>query len=314
MSPAAPALEIAGLDAAYSGHEVLRDVDLRVEAGEVVALLGPNGAGKTSLFRTITGRLSPRAGQVRIGGWRPGRVEARRRLGLVPQDLAIYAHLSPRENLTVFARLAGLRGRALRRAVDSGLDVARLRDRADELCSRLSGGYQRRVNVAAAILHHPDLLLLDEPTAGVDAEAAGALLRVIEELAGSGMAVLMASHDLVRMQRFAHRVAFLSRGRLLRYGPPGELLRQAYGDARTVMVQLGEEPGEEAESALRGAGLAPAGEEGVWRGRVAGDLERAGGILTRLAPLQDSLVDIHVAQPDLHDLFRDLTQDPGTQQ
>lgn len=314
MAEAAPALEAAGIELSYPGHTVLRGLDLSLAPGEIFTLLGPNGAGKTSLIRAVTGRLPPARGTVQVNGHAAGTAEARRSLGLVPQEAAIYAHLTPRENLTVFGRLAGLRARRLRRAVAEGLATARLEERADELCRNLSGGYQRRVNVAAAVLHRPDLLLLDEPTVGVDAAAREAIYAVIGDLAASGMAVLMTTHDLAQAQRLSHRVGFLVEGRLERVGEPAVLLRAAFGDARTVRLRLSSPPAPEQADVLRGEGLAPVGKEGVeWQGRIPADLQAAGDLLARLAPVQGDISRIQLEQPDLADLYRQLASGDGGQ-
>lgn len=308
MAAQACALEAAGLRLSYPGRSVLHDVDLSLAPGEIFTLLGPNGAGKTTLIRAITGRLTPDVGTVRVSGYTAGAAEARRRLGLVPQEVAVYPHLTPRENLTVFGRLAGLRGRGLRRAVAEGLATARLEGRADELCRHLSGGYQRRVNVAAAILHRPALLLLDEPTVGVDAAAREAIHGVIGDLAAGGMAVLMTTHDLHQAQRLSHRVGFLVAGRLEREGEPATLLRTAFGDTRTLRLRLDGPPESDQAAELRAAGLTPLGEDGrQWQGRCPADLQTAGGVLARLAPVQGQIASIQLEQPDLADLYHHLT-------
>jgi len=167
-----PILEVQAVRHAFGARQVLRGVSLEVRPGEIYALLGPNGAGKTTLVRAICGRLKPDSGEVRLVGRDPfSDGEARAALGLAPQAVALYPQLTVAENLQTFASLAGLKGKAVGAAVARAMAVTSTTERAGELVRRLSGGFQRRVNIAAAILADPKLLVLDEPTVGVDQTA-----------------------------------------------------------------------------------------------------------------------------------------------
>ena len=195
MTPATPVLALEGVAFDYPGHPVLTSVDLTLPAGVVHGLLGPNGAGKSTLFQLIRGRLRPAAGRIRLLGHPPDTATVRRHLGWVPQGLALYPHLTVRENLEVFARLWGVARRSVRERVADVLVAGQLAGRGEVRVDRLSGGYQRRVNIAVALLHHPHLLLLDEPTVGVDSEARQAVQQVLHQLAAGGMTILLTTHD-----------------------------------------------------------------------------------------------------------------------
>ncbi|MEE4184316.1 MAG: ABC transporter ATP-binding protein, partial [Gammaproteobacteria bacterium] len=192
-----PVLELAGARCTLGQRQALDGVDLSVNAGELVALLGPNGAGKTTLLRACSGRIRLSAGTARVAGRNPATdPAARRALGIVPQNIALYPQLAAQDNLSVFAQLAGLRGAARRAAVARALQRAGLQARAGELVKNLSGGMQRRLNIVAGALHEPRLLLLDEPTVGVDPAARESIHALLEKLRADGMGLLLTTHDL----------------------------------------------------------------------------------------------------------------------
>ncbi|MFN0192549.1 MAG: ABC transporter ATP-binding protein, partial [Aestuariivirga sp.] len=174
----------------------MRGLSLEVAAGQIYGLLGPNGAGKTTLIRSICGRVTPYDGSIAIAGKPNAQRSALRRIGLVPQEIALYHYLTIRENLSVFGRLSGLSRAETQHAIDWVVEAAGLAQRVDERVEILSGGWRRRVNIAAAILHHPALLILDEPTVGVDVEAREGLHELITELSRTGMGVLLTTHDM----------------------------------------------------------------------------------------------------------------------
>lgn len=257
---AGPAVLAArGLALAYGAAPVLRGVDLDLVPGRVLALLGPNGAGKTSLMRLLAGGLRPSAGSVRVLGEDPrSSARARARVGWVPQDIALYPRLTARENVEVFARLAGVsRRNTARRAADC-LGRTSLLEVADTLVGELSGGYQRRANIAAALVAEPAIVLLDEPSTGVDRVARAAIHRTLDGLRSAGAAILVATHDFGEAERLADDVAILQAGRVVAAGALADVLdglRQGPPEHEAVLDDPADEP---AAAALRGAGLAPA--------------------------------------------------------
>jgi ABC-2 type transport system ATP-binding protein len=202
-------------------------IDLCVAAGESIALLGPNGAGKTTLMQLIAGVLSPDSGRVVLPGLGdPRRAAVRRALGFAPQSLAVYPQLSARENLLFFARLYGVQPAVLEQRVAASLEIADLASRADDRAATFSGGMLRRLNLACAIVHEPRLLLLDEPTVGVDPHSRDHLLEAVAQLRKRGMALIYSTHLMEEGDRLCDRVAVLERGRVLVSGECRALCQQ----------------------------------------------------------------------------------------
>ena len=215
-----------------------------VNAGESYGLLGPNGAGKTTTISMLCGLLQPDAGSVEVGGevMRTGRCVAKQHLGLVPQDIALYPDLTARENLRFFGRLQGLNRTDLRTRVDEVLEIVALEDRAGDRVDSFSGGMKRRCNIAAALLHHPQLLVLDEPTVGVDPQSRASILDGIAALQDHGMAVLYTTHYMEEAQRLCDRIGIIDEGRLVAEGTQSELLA-AIGQHPVVRLSIDGDPG-----------------------------------------------------------------------
>ncbi len=298
-----PILNVWGAEHQYGTRKVLRGVDLAVKPGEIYALLGPNGAGKSTLVGAICGRFKLATGEVALDGQDPFRSpEARARLGLVPQDIALYGHMTVRENLEVFGRLSGVARRDLPSAVDRALQLTRTADREHVPVRHLSGGYKRRVNIAAAILHGPQLLILDEPTVGVDVDAREALDTVIRNLRDTGVAVLIVTHDLDQAGALADRVGFLREGRKIMEGAPRALIEQAFGQEMEILVQMDVEPGVDGESILAAEGLERR-KGNLWARLDEGGYMAAAQLDRRLRNLGMAPREIRVRPPSLQNLF-----------
>ncbi len=252
---APPPLLIEGLSAGFGARLVLRHVSLAVAAGGVTAVLGPNGAGKTTLVRAICGRLHPRAGAVRICGLAAEDGAARRLIGLAPQESALYGSLTIAENLRTFARLAGLTGGAARARAEEVMAHAGIAARAHERVDRLSGGWRRRTNVAAALVGAPRLLVLDEPTVGIDAPARQDLAHLVRRLAAEGLAILLVTHDFAFAEEVADRVAFLVAGEIVHGGDLGALLAEHFAGRRVVELAFMAPPAPDLAAHLRALGL-----------------------------------------------------------
>jgi len=308
--PQLPILQVETVVHAYGGTPVLRGVDLTIRPGEIYALLGPNGAGKTTLIRAICGRLKPSSGQVRVAGGDPhAEPKVRACLGLAPQELALYPHMTVRENLEVFASLSGLKRAEVGPAVDAAMTVTRTADRAHVPVRHLSGGYQRRVNIAAAVLHHPRLLILDEPTVGVDISAREAVDGVIRALADQGVAVLLITHDLEQAGGLATRVGFLSEGQKVLEGEPAALIAEAFGERMEVLVVIAADLAAHEEERLQGLGLAPHRAEGVWSCLADDGYGAAARIDQSLRAVGLPAREIRVRQPSLQNLFSLVAED-----
>jgi ABC-2 type transport system ATP-binding protein len=298
-----PILNVWGAEHRYGARNVLRGVDLSVRPGEIYALLGPNGAGKSTLVGAICGRFKLTGGEVALDGQDPFTSPAARAcLGLVPQEIALYGHMTVRENLEVFGRLSGVRRRDLGAAVVRAMELTRTVDREHVPVRHLSGGYRRRVNIAAAVLHRPSLLILDEPTAGVDVDAREALDTVIRNLRDAGVAVLIVTHDLEQAGTLADRVGFLREGRKVLEGAPRALIEQAFGKEMEILVQMDVEPDMDGESILAGEGLERR-EGNLWARLDVGGYTAAAQLDKRLRGLGLSPREIRVRAPSLQNLF-----------
>src|SRR3954469_9924625 len=212
-----PMLQIAHLRKSFGPLVAVDDVSFKVERGTLVGLLGPNGAGKTTTVSMIAGLISPEKGDVLVEGARlSGDTDPKkRRIGLVPQDLALYEELSARANLRFFGALYSLSGAALDTAIKNALDLVGLSDRINDRVATYSGGMKRRLNLAAALLHDPDVLLLDEPTVGVDPQSRNAIFDNLETLKRRGKALLYTTHYMEEAERLADRIVIIDHGRVV---------------------------------------------------------------------------------------------------
>jgi len=210
-------LSAEGLCKSFGDRRVVDGVSLKLERGQTLGLLGPNGAGKSTTVSMLCGLLPPDAGRVLIDGQAlAGDADPRKgRIGLVPQELALYDALSARANLETFAALYGLSGATRRERVDEALDVAGLKDRAADTVATYSGGMKRRLNIACALLHQPDVLIFDEPTVGVDPQSRNAIFDVLEGLKAQGRALLYTTHYMEEAERLCERIVIMDHGRVL---------------------------------------------------------------------------------------------------
>ena len=219
-------LECHGLTKRYGERTVVDDVGFSIATGETYGLLGPNGAGKTTTISMLCGLLRRDGGTVCVRGCdldaEPRSVQGA--IGYVPQNLAIYPDLSPTENLRVFGRLHGLRGRALGERIDDVLETIGLTERADDWAEDFSGGMKRRLNIGIGLLHEPSLLILDEPTVGVDPQSRDAILASVDQLGATGIAVLYTTHYMEEAERLCDRVGIVDHGHLVAEGSRRELV------------------------------------------------------------------------------------------
>jgi len=233
-----PALQIAELRKEYGDHQALCGVDFVLRQGERLAFLGPNGAGKTTLIRSLAGRTRPTAGSIKVFGHPIAAPGVRESLGLVPQELALYTDLTTRENLRAFGKFHGVPRRELQRRVDWALEWTGLRDRADSLVGGFSGGMKRRVNLACGVLHQPRIILLDEPTVGVDPQSRQRIFTMLDELNEQGASILLTTHHLDEAQQRSDRIVILDQGRVIADGTIDALVRSTVGKSRMIKVRV----------------------------------------------------------------------------
>lgn len=220
------AVMVKGVAFSYGRLTVFEGLDLTIPRGLAYGLLGPNGAGKSTLMRLLVGRLKPARGTIRVLGQEP-KPALTSQIGYMPQSLALYPELSARENIDFFARMYGLfKGSERRERVSAALDLVGLSERADSPVLTLSGGMRQRVSLACALVHRPRLLILDEPTVGLDPELRAGFWDHFHRLAQDGVTLLISSHTMDDAAH-CHRLAFLHHGRIVAEGTPEELPRQA---------------------------------------------------------------------------------------
>lgn len=227
-------IRASGLSKRYGERLALDDVGFSVAAAEIVGLLGPNGAGKTTTLLILATLLRPDAGEIRIAGLTPesGGDLIRRKLGFVPQSIALYPSLSGLQNLELFARLHGIGKREARDECMRALEEVGLAERAGDPVGVLSGGMKRRLNLACGMVHHPEVLLLDEPAIGVDPRSREQILLIVRRAAAAGAAVIYSTHYMEEVERLCDRVLLIDRGRLAADGTVAEIIAQAGGHPR----------------------------------------------------------------------------------
>jgi ABC-2 type transport system ATP-binding protein len=302
-------LSCTGLRRTYGPIVAVDEVSFAVPEGETYGLLGPNGAGKTTTISIVAGLLRADSGTVTIAGRKmgPTALETKRTVGLVPQDLAIYPDLTARENLRFFGRLYGLDRSRLAARCDEVLEVIGLTERADDRADTFSGGMKRRLNIGIGLLHRPRLLILDEPTVGVDPQSRAAILQSVEDLATGGMAVIYTTHYMEEAERLCDRIAIIDRGRVVGEGTRRELIA-AIGEQDVVRLGVAGDPSDVADVCHRLPTVtgADVDEEDVVC-LVDGAAGALPAILAAVANVGATVTSVEVREPDLEDVFLHLT-------
>ena len=302
-------LECHDLHKRFGELEAVRGISFEIGEGETYGLLGPNGAGKTTTISMVCGLLEADAGEVLVAGepLTTRSVAARAAIGYVPQELAIYPDLTARENLQFFARLYGLQQDRARERVDEVLEVITLADRSSEPTKNFSGGMQRRLNIGIGLLHRPRLLILDEPTVGVDPQSRNAILESVERLSGAGMAVLYTTHYMEEAERLCHRIGIVDLGELKAEGTRHELVGLVGEHDRISLGGVGE-----LETAVRAFQDMPAvraasiDDEGIQL-IVDGARTVLPELLRTAAAAGVAVNSVEVNEPDLEAVFLHLT-------
>jgi linearmycin/streptolysin S transport system ATP-binding protein len=304
---ATPLLNVCDISKSFGAVRALDGVSFHVDAGEIFGLLGPNGAGKTTLLSIVASLRHADRGAVRIAGQtlHAGDRELRRRVGIVPQELALYGELTAAENLRFFGELYGIRGPELERRIVQILRALGLDDRAGQRVATFSGGMQRRLNLGAALVHQPQLLLLDEPTAGVDPQSRNRLFEEIRRLHKSGMTIVYTSHYMEEVQALCSRIGIIDHGRLIACDTLPHLLQQL-----PARIRFGATP---RSAELRGRLEALDGVRGRFPDDDAWELECrsvAPTLMKLLAVLQEhhaELTTLETEEPNLEKVFLHMT-------
>jgi ABC-2 type transport system ATP-binding protein len=232
-------LELKNICKSFGSLKAVDDVSLEVESGEVFGLLGPNGAGKSTLISIITTLLQQDSGQIIINGknLKNNQMEIKKILGLVPQEIALYPTLTAKENLFFWGRMYGITGSLLKERTDEALDIAGLKDRQKERIDTFSGGMKRRINIAVALLHRPKILIMDEPTVGIDPQSRNHILETVVKLNKEGMTVIYTSHYMEEVEFLCSRVAIMDHGKVIALGSKDEL-RKLVGNLDTIHMEI----------------------------------------------------------------------------
>ncbi len=309
---ALPLLTATDLVKSYGGRVAVDGISFELEAGRTLGLIGPNGAGKSTTVSMLCGLLRPDRGAVTIAGQKleAGASEVKRMIGLVPQDLALIEDISARENLKLFGALYGLKGAALKRRCDDVLALVNLEDRAGDKPSTFSGGMKRRLNIAAALLHDPQLLILDEPTVGIDPQSRNAIFETLEAQKRLGRSLIYTSHYMEEVERLADHIVIIDHGKLLANESPEALHRRLPAQA-ALSVSLAEPADAKVLNALRGldgvTGVEPASDNLQEMNILLLDGARATDVLQWLVAQGCRLDHFATARTRLEDIFLTLT-------
>ena len=233
------AIEINHLKKSFGNLQAVQDASFHAEAGEVLGLLGPNGAGKSTTISMLSGLLAPTGGDAFIMGHSVTKEaeSAKASLGVVPQDIALYPDMSARENLVFWGRMYGLRGAELKTRVDEVLEIIGLTDRQKDYVGKFSGGMKRRVNIGVALLHKPDVVIMDEPTVGIDPQSRRSILDNVKDLNRKGMTVLYTTHYMEEAAELSNHIAIMDKGKVIAYGTHAELI-QLVGEQTRIDISL----------------------------------------------------------------------------
>lgn len=286
------------------------DVSFQIRPGETYGLLGPNGAGKTTIISMVAGLFPPDSGSVDVADIRmgPSSIGAKRHIGLVPQELAIYPDLTAEENLNFFGRLQGLRPKELESRVAVVLDLLGLGERAREQTKKYSGGMKRRLNIGVGLLHRPLLLILDEPTVGVDPQSRNSILEAVAQLSTEGTAVLYTTHYMEEAERLCDRIAILDQGKVQAEGTRDELITLTGGVDRINLIGTGRTvAAAESLKALSGVQQVTGGGLSGLTLTVTDGPALLAAIITNAAAAGMAVTSVELTRPDLESVFLHLT-------
>lgn len=309
----APALEIRNLKKSFGRQSALDGIAITLNQGECLGLLGPNGAGKTTLVRCIARRIRADDGEIMLMGEPIAPQGASSLLGIVPQELAIYEDLSAFQNLHFFGRFHGLRGRELRRRVNWALEWTGLQDRAKHLVRFFSGGMKRRVNLACGVMHSPRVLLLDEPTVGVDPQSRERIYTMIDSLSAEGCSILLTTHHMEEAEGQCERLVIMDRGRLVAEGTIDELIDCSVGSSRAVRLRVDRRSMDKQRIDLGSLQyqdlrvISNSGDEQIVDIKIKDVVKNIPLILRQLSDRDILVNDIEIQTPSLHDVFLALT-------
>jgi ABC-2 type transport system ATP-binding protein len=303
------AVEVKGLKKFYKDVKAVNGVDFSIQSGEIFSLLGPNGAGKTTTINVLTGLFPPNAGDALIFGHsiKKEPLKAKALMGVVPQEIALYEDLSARENLVFWGKLYGLRGKQFQKRVDEVLELIGLRDRQRQRISKYSGGMKRRVNIGIALLHLPKLVIMDEPTVGIDPQSRRHILDNVLQLNKQGMTVLYTTHYMEEAQELSSHIAIMDQGRIVANGTHAELVKLV-GEQDRVELALSQDGGKVLKEWKKVKGVSKVDQEGEKIVLLVNDSNAVLPELFKIANQQNArIASIAIHEPNLETVFLHLT-------
>ncbi|WP_040952078.1 ABC transporter ATP-binding protein [Gorillibacterium massiliense] len=284
-------------------------LDLAIERGEIFGFLGPNGAGKSTSIKMIVGLLKPSQGTIKIDGIDVNKhpLETKKRIGFVPQDLAIYPNLTARENILFFAKLYGLSGKELNARADEALEFVGLTERQQDKPKEFSGGMKRRLNIACAIAHRPQLIIMDEPTVGIDPQSRNHILESVKKLNTTGSTIIYTSHYMEEVEAICTRVGILDQGQLKALGTKNELMKTVAEEERLLIQVTAQNPAALAELQQHPRISHVIAEEQTLELYVSDSQTILQDILFILSKHSVNIQSLQRIEPDLETLFLSLT-------
>jgi ABC-2 type transport system ATP-binding protein len=303
------AIEVQNLHKSFGDFHAVQGATFRAEAGEVLSLLGPNGAGKSTTISMLSGLLAPTSGDAYIMGHSVTKEPefAKKSLGVVPQDIALYPDLSARENLVFWGKMYGLRGAALKTRVDEVLEIIGLTDRQKDHVGKFSGGMKRRVNIGAALLHKPAVVIMDEPTVGIDPQSRRHILDNVKELNLQGMTVLYTTHYMEEAAELSHHIAIMDMGKVIAYGTHDELIKMV-GEQTRIDLTLNAEAAQILDAWRTTQGVAGIN---ATDGKVTALVDDSNRVLPRLFEAASRagvrITSVDIQEPNLETVFLHLT-------
>jgi ABC-2 type transport system ATP-binding protein len=303
------AIQVNGLIKTYNSFTAVDNLEFAVREGEIFSLLGPNGAGKSTTISMLSCLLAPSGGDALLAGHSIIRTpqSVKRIIGVVPQEIAVYDDLSAHQNLVFWGRMYGLRGRLLARRVDEVLELTGLSDRRHDRAGQYSGGMQRRLNIGIALLHEPKILILDEPTVGIDPQSRRRILDGVKAINARGVTILYTTHYMEEARELSHRIAIMDHGKLIAQGTHNELIRMV-GGLHRITLSLSRKP-----AGLLGmwrmlAGVHSVNEEEEQVRLLVHDSTRVLPTLFESAAREETrITGMDVQEPDLEAVFLHLT-------
>ncbi len=303
------AIEVQQLEKSFDDFQAVKGISFHAEAGEILSLLGPNGAGKSTTISMLSGLLEPSGGEAAIMGHSITREAeaAKACLGVVPQDIALYLDLSARENMMFWGKMYGLRGASLKQRVDEVLEIIGLSDRQKDRVSKFSGGMKRRVNIGVALLHKPRVVIMDEPTVGIDPQSRRHILDNVKELNRQGMTVLYTTHYMEEAAELSDHIAIMDQGKIIAFGTHDELI-QLVGEQTRLDMALDVEGSQALERWRQVDGVSKIASEDK---HLTVLVEDSNHVLPRLFDAANTqgvrIISVDIQEPNLEMVFLHLT-------